>query len=839
MIFGVLHGANLWLDGLLQGLPWPEGETLRLLLRLISFLCLLEFGFASLTASTRRTIGLGLYLLLLAIVALYANRGMATLQAVMHYAIGFPAVMLATFALARYAATRSGVERRQLNVAALLMAAYGVLVGLIPSHAPWWPAFFLNENELCDLIILPAQIWRGLLIFLIAMLLWWHYRRGQEQLLQQKGRLVWWHYLRWAAPIVCALLAAGWLITERVGAWTEQQMRADVLWRARMTAAAVNLDHLGKLTGTRADLASPQYQALKTQLMTLRRIDPRARAYYLAGLNLSNEIFFFADSEPPGSKDMALPGDIYRDATKTFCRVLRAGAPALEGPTADQRGVRISGLAPIWDAHAQVRALVGIDIRADDWTQIIAARRVWPILSVMLLLTMFMGAFLVVQRLQLLTDRLTESEVKYRSLFENSGMVMMLLDADTLQVVDVNPAAAAFCGYPREKMVGLAAAQFSPRSHAGLTAAVQAARQKPLHIRGPYFQVEGSERVVEVFISPQSVRNRQLVFLLLSDVTEQVRAENALQENEARLRKIYDSMAEHMLIGELVRDATGMVVNGVVVDCNTSFLRAFGKEREEVVGQLMTRAFGFLPPFLEQCGEVVESGQPQHFEIYLEPLSVHLAVSLFAPEPNRFALFAADITAQKYGEEQARVQNIALSAAANAIVIMDRAGKIIWTNPAFTVMTGYPLGEVQGRTLDLLRSNQHPPEFYAELTEAFRVGRVWSGEIINRRKDGSFYTEAMTVTPVRDSVGVITHFIEIKQDVTEQRALQQQFLQAQKMESVGRLAAGIAHDFNNQLHRYRANPEGRLCGGEPHAPAHRLRAPAGAGHSGRGLEPTD
>jgi len=98
-----------------------------------------------------------------------------------------------------------------------------------------------------------------------------------------------------------------------------------------------------------------------------------------------------------------------------------------------------------------------------------------------------------------------------------------------------------------------------------------------------------------------------------------------------------------------------------------------------------------------------------------------------------------------------------------------------------------------------VKSGRHDQLFYAAMWQTILAGRVWEGEMTNRRKDGSLYVEWQTITPVVDDDGTITHFVGIKRDLTEEKRLQLQVLQAQKMEVVGRLAGGIAHDFNNLL----------------------------------------
>lgn len=128
---------------------------------------------------------------------------------------------------------------------------------------------------------------------------------------------------------------------------------------------------------------------------------------------------------------------------------------------------------------------------------------------------------------------------------------------------------------------------------------------------------------------------------------------------------------------------------------------------------------------------------------------------------------ARDVTARRRDDETLRRQAAALEAAANAIIITDCDGSIEWVNPAFCQLTGYAHDEVIGHNpRELVYSGAQAGEFYADLWQTVLSGHVWQGELVNRRKDGTLYTEEQTITPVRSVSGEITHLIGIKQDIT-------------------------------------------------------------------------
>ena len=134
-----------------------------------------------------------------------------------------------------------------------------------------------------------------------------------------------------------------------------------------------------------------------------------------------------------------------------------------------------------------------------------------------------------------------------------------------------------------------------------------------------------------------------------------------------------------------------------------------------------------------------------------------------------------------------------------SVLITDREGHIEYINPKFTSVTGYAEQEVLGNTPRILKSGEMKDSDYADLWSTILSGREWQGELHNRKKNGELFWEYASISPIKDENGEITHFLAIKEDITERKRLQQELIQIQKMESIGNLAGGIAHDFNNLL----------------------------------------
>lgn len=150
--------------------------------------------------------------------------------------------------------------------------------------------------------------------------------------------------------------------------------------------------------------------------------------------------------------------------------------------------------------------------------------------------------------------------------------------------------------------------------------------------------------------------------------------------------------------------------------------------------------------------------------------------------------------------EQLRFQGAALESAANSIVITDSKGKILWINPAFEKLTGYSLDEIYYENLSLLKSYSHEPDYYDNMWTTINKGYVWKGEVVNKKKNGTLYTEEMTITPVKNKNNEITHFIAIKQDISEKKKSEEELIKAkEKAEEMNRVKSYFLANMSHEL----------------------------------------
>ncbi len=280
------------------------------------------------------------------------------------------------------------------------------------------------------------------------------------------------------------------------------------------------------------------------------------------------------------------------------------------------------------------------------------------------------------------------------------------------------------------------------------------------------------------------------------------RAEEALREREAHLQTIINTCPACIKI---------VAPDGTVLQMNPAGLRMVGASlAAEVVGK---NIFGVIAPeYRDQYRafhEAVCRGLGGTLEYDFVGLSGrrHTAETVGAPllatdGTLTHLAFTNDITERRRAEEKLRLRDRAIHAVTQGILITDPArpdNPIIFASPSFERLTGYKAEEVIGRNCRFLQGPDTDKEAVEQLRGAIRAAQPITVEILNYRKDGKAFWNAVSVSPVQDSDGRVTHFVGVQTDVTERKKLEGQFRQSQKMDAIGRLAGGVAHDFNNLL----------------------------------------
>ena len=286
------------------------------------------------------------------------------------------------------------------------------------------------------------------------------------------------------------------------------------------------------------------------------------------------------------------------------------------------------------------------------------------------------------------------------------------------------------------------------------------------------------------------------------EITKRKQAQESLRQSEKRFRNMFQQISSIAI--------QGYSPDGTTQYWNKASELLYGYSAEEAVGCNLLDLI--IPPEMRPdvaraIQTMIQSGKPippgeltllRKDGSRIPVFSNHTLVKI-PGRPDELYCVDIDLTELKQMENQLRLQSGALQAAANAIVITDNKGVILWANSAFTTFTGYSISEVVGKTPAVLKSGKHKQSYYKKLWDTILSGAVWRGELVNRRKDGTFYTEEMTITPLKDKQNNVTHFIAVKQDITERKLIEEKVLQTQRMDSIGTLASGVAHDINNIL----------------------------------------
>jgi PAS domain S-box-containing protein len=289
--------------------------------------------------------------------------------------------------------------------------------------------------------------------------------------------------------------------------------------------------------------------------------------------------------------------------------------------------------------------------------------------------------------------------------------------------------------------------------------------------------------------------------------------EDKLAQLEQTKQVIYESEQMFRAITDNAMDAIILIDNeGCISYWNPAAEKIFGYTREEAIGKQLHQLL--IPPryhdsfkkgfiSFKETGKGAVAGKSIELQAIGKgrtEFPIELSLSAIQLKGKWSGLgVVRDVSERKRTEAELYKLSLAVEQSQVSIVVTDAKGNIEYVNPKFMEVTGYTREEVIGKNPRILKSGEHPPEFYKQFWGVLTSGKEWRGELQNKRRDGELYWENASISPIKDTEGVITHFLGVKEDITEKKRLEKHLIQAQKMEAIGNLAGGVAHDFNNLL----------------------------------------
>ncbi|MBP7734396.1 MAG: PAS domain S-box protein [Spirochaetes bacterium] len=726
--FGLLYGVSEWLGSLALG--FGSGRilpVLRVALIGLSFLSLLEFGRSGIAAINRRMPGRWIHAPLAALGLCGGIFGLDGMNASMHYFMGFPGGLWAGWVLWRYR-VRYIKRKSIMALGAILPVLGGMSILIMPPPAPFFPASIINEASFLDATGFPMHLLQGILAFFAAAIVWrytWSLRQTIPAPARRKRILAEVSLLM----LLILIIFAGWAIADFSGKEKESEERNDIVKILQTGKACIDAEKVARLTGTAADLASPDYRSLKEKLVKMKGVSDKIRFYYLMRL-VDDKAIFLADSEPVESSGYSPPGQVYDELTEEARAIFSSREPVVLNPETDRWGAWISTSVSITAEDGRFVGLLGFDMDAESWRKMIERERLKTILSVMLFSCMVI-LFYSAQR------RAHEAKGVIQLVADEQSLLLDTINTQIWYLTDpetygrVNEAHAAFLGRSVDEvnyhgLWGLLSdedAWQQVESNQEVFSTGKRAEMESWVING-----QGELRYVTVVKTPKLDMLGNVEYLVCSaeDITDRKLIEAELRISEARFRSYFEM------------SLTGIAITSADkhwIEVNDRLCEIMGRTREDF--QSITWADMTHPDDLDadvQQFDRILKGEIESYHMdkrYIrkdgEIVWASLAVGCVRKENGAVDIILAiiqDISDRKRAEEALRVSEeryrLIAENSSDVIWTMTLDGRFTYVTPSVTYLTGYTPEEVMEIPLDRYIVADYIPDIMKELREELR-----------------------------------------------------------------------------------------------------------------------
>ena len=265
---------------------------------------------------------------------------------------------------------------------------------------------------------------------------------------------------------------------------------------------------------------------------------------------------------------------------------------------------------------------------------------------------------------------------------------------------------------------------------------------------------------------------------------QRVKSEKILKDRDKEKQLVLDNMISGYALYEMLFDENGVGYDCRIIEVNPKFMKLVdcsdpaGKTLLEILPDLNRS-------WIKICEEIVKTGEAQDVEKFEKGKWWHFNV--FKVKDNEFAAIFQDITVRKRSEEKLKKLSMAVEQSSASVFITDAEGTIEYVNPRFTEVSGYEFLEVIGKKSSILKSGYTAEEEYKDLWETITAGKVWRGELYNKRKNGEFIWEQVTVSSIKDENFKITHYVAVKEDVTTNKEYEKKIVRQANFDSLTEL----------------------------------------------------
>ncbi|NPD84872.1 PAS domain S-box protein [Lentimicrobium sp. L6] len=385
------------------------------------------------------------------------------------------------------------------------------------------------------------------------------------------------------------------------------------------------------------------------------------------------------------------------------------------------------------------------------------------------------GTHIDLTEAHLMQQKIDEGELRYKTLFENSN-IGIAISNEQGEVFESNATLKETLGIPYDSETRYSAEQFyyySKDRKYFIELLNKDGEVKNFHFKGVGLDGE----ILWLSMSSRKLRIDGEIRILnaLTDITQQVIAEQKLKESEERFKHLSKLTLEGILIHD----------NGLILDVNESFVKMCGYGKKELLHQdFFQICMENDDSRKEYFKELESSKQSKEMAIFTKrgirtPVLVSSRITSFRGQSVQVSSFH-NITNRIEAEQNIRKLSAAVEQSGHSIVITNTKGIIEYLNPQFVKMFEFSLLEALGKPISIIESGYHSAEFQKELWCQIEDGQVWKGEFLNKSKNDKLYWVSASISPIKDRDGQVTHYLSIMDDITQKKKFEKELIEAKK-----------------------------------------------------------